>query len=114
MDEEYSSSRMFLRYRIGIGMFFLQRGSLSQIRDPEFPASGLPEVTVCNVTSSLVHVTVVPFGIAIDSGAKYLSLLGLKNLAQWKPLSHLFLEKYRYWWLEFVWNFDLEEFPAYL
>ena len=41
-----------------------------------FPSSGVPDVTVCNVTSSLVHVTVVPLGIEIDSGVKYLPLLG--------------------------------------
>ena len=36
-------------------------------------------LTVCNVTSSLVQVTVAPLEIAIASGAKYLSLLGAEE-----------------------------------
>lgn len=44
-----------------------------------FPSSGVPDVTVCNVTSSLVHVTVVHLEIAIASGAKYLPLLGAEE-----------------------------------
>ncbi len=44
-----------------------------------FPSSGVPDITVCNVTSSLVQVTVAPLEIAIASGAKYLPLLGAEE-----------------------------------
>ena len=57
-------------------MFFLQQGSLNQILFHEFPASGLPEVTVCNVESPLVHETVVPFETVRVSGTKNFPLLG--------------------------------------
>ena len=57
-------------------MFFLQRGSSESNSVPEFPASALPEVTVCNVESPLVHETVVPFETVRVSGTKNFPLLG--------------------------------------
>ena len=57
-------------------MFFLEQGSAESNSVPEFPASGLPEVTVCNVESPLVHETVVPFETVRVSGSKNLPLLG--------------------------------------
>jgi len=54
-------------------MFFPQRDSLNQIL---FPKLQIPEVTVCNVESPLVHETVVPFETVRVSGAKNFPLLG--------------------------------------
>ena len=64
---------------MGVGMFFLQRGSLESNSVPEFPDSALPEVTVCNVESPLVHVTVDPFETVRVSGSKNLPLLGVED-----------------------------------
>ena len=79
MDEECSSSRMFPRYRIGVGTFFLLRGQLESNSFPEFPDSALPEVTVCKVESPLVHVTVVPVETVRVAGTKNFPLLGTED-----------------------------------
>ena len=81
MDEECSSSRMFPRYRIGVGMFFLQRGSLNQIRFRNFQILHFRRVTVCNVESPFVHVTVVPVETVRVSGTKNFALLGTEDPA---------------------------------
>ena len=62
----------------------LERFSCSKVAESnsvpdEFPASGFPEVTVCNVVSPLVHVTVVPFETVRVSGTKNFPLLGTED-----------------------------------
>ena len=50
-------------------------------------------LTVCNVTSSLVQVTVAPLEIAIASGAKYLSLLGAEEPGTMETVEPLVCDK---------------------
>ena len=47
---------------------------------PELPPSGVPEVTVCNVESLFVHVTVAPLETVIVSGKSIYHCLEMKNL----------------------------------